>query len=218
MARRTARGVRAAALLAAPLLVLTACGGSGGEAASPAASSTSAAPEASSSSAAPSPSPSPSQESPSPEETASQAAEIELPQVPGYSYEDAPPEFVQAEDGAMSSGTATDVTSRSMVDSDGTLAAVLLAAQYKPELVENFGDDAAESVLAGAAASAKAGLPGTPDVASVTVGGTPLTVLSTDELTVAIAYVEGGLLVQFFGPVRADVVAAAKAFIGAQNG
>jgi len=214
MARRTARGVRAAALLAAPLLVLTACGGSGGEAAPP--SSTSAAPEASSSSAAPSPSP--SQESPSPEETASQAAEIELPEVPGYSYEDAPPEFVQAEDGAMSSGTATDVTSRSMVDADGTLAAVLLAAQYKPELVENFGDNAAESVLAGAAASAKAGLPGTPDVASVTVGGTPLTVLSTDELTVAIAYFEGGLLVQFFGPVRADVVAAAKAFIGAQNG
>ena len=211
MARRPARIARAAALLAVPLLALTACGGSGGgEGLSASASSTSAAPETTSSS------PEPSQESSSPEETAT-PAEIVLADIPGYSYEDAPPDFAEAEDGMMSSGTASAVASRSVLDGDRNLAAVLLAAQYKPELVENFGPNAAESVLAGAAASSKAGLPGDPEEASVTVDGTLLKVLSTDELTVAITYFEGGLLVQFYGPVRADVVAASKAFITAQN-
>lgn len=212
MARRPARLARVAALLVVPLLALTACGGSvGGEGLSASASSTSAAPETTSSS------PEPSEESSSPEETATPAAEIVLAEIPGYSYEDAPPDFVGAEDGMMSSGTASAVASRSVLDGDRNLAAVLLAAQYKPELVENFGPDAAESVLAGAAASSKAGLPGDPEEASVTVDGTLLKVLSTDELTVAITYFEGGLLVQFYGPVRADVVAASKAFITAQN-
>ena len=212
MARRPARLARAAALLVVPLLALTACGGSGGgEGLSASASSTSAAPETTSSS------PEPSDASSSPEETATPAAEIVLAEIPGYSYEDAPPDFAGAEDGMMSSGTASAVASRSVLDGDRNLAAVLLAAQYKPELVENFGPDAAESVLAGAAASSKAGLPGDPEEASVTVDGTLMKVLSTDELTVAITYFEGGLLVQFYGPVRADVVAASKAFITAQN-
>ncbi len=212
MARRPARIARAAALLVVPLLALTACGGSGGgEGLSASATSSSSSPETTSSS------PEPSEEPSSPEETATPAAEIVLADVPGYSWEDAPPEFAAAEDSAMGSGTATAVESGSLVDGDGNLAAVLVAAQYKPELVENFGPDAAESVLAGAAASSKAGLPGDPEEAGVTVDGTLLKVLSTDELTVAITYFEGGLLVQFYGPVRADVVAASKAFITAQN-
>lgn len=214
MAHRPARLAHAAALFVVPLLALTACGGSGGGdglSASAAASSTSAASETTSSA------PEPSEEASSPEETATPATGIQLADVPGYTYGDAPGEFASMGKALTDTGLVSEVKVVGLETPDGETGAVLVAAQYTPEITQSFEGMPSTAVLEGVAAGAKPSLTGEVTEETISVDGTDVVILSSPSLSIALVFFEGGLLAQMYGPDRADLVAAATAFVTAQN-
>ncbi|MFC6236885.1 hypothetical protein [Longivirga aurantiaca] len=214
MTRRPARLARVAALLVVPLLAVTACGGSGGGegiSASATSSSTSAAPETTSSS------PEPSEESSSPEETATPATGIQLADVPGYTYGDAPADFATMGKALTDTGLVSEVKVVGLDTPDGETAVVLVAAQYTPEVTKSFEGMPMESILGGVAGGVKPSLTGKVTEETITVDGTDIVVLASPDLSVALVYFDGGLLAQMYGPDRDALVTAAKAFVTAQN-
>ena len=218
MSRRPASACLALAVAAPLLLGLTACGGStSGVQASVASPATSA---ASASSASPTSASSSPSETATPEDTATPTGtatpgSLEVAEISGYTYEDAPPGCGSVQDTMMGTGTVEAAEARSVIDSSGELAAVLLVAQYTDSVVANL-DTLPEKIVLGAAiGSAKAAMTGKVTEASVTIGGKRLSIISSKTLTVAVAYFPGGMLVQLYGPIRSAVVAVAKAYVKA---
>ncbi|MGD9955131.1 MAG: hypothetical protein AB7O74_09160 [Candidatus Nanopelagicales bacterium] len=218
---RTSVTTRRVALAASPLLllVLTACGGEAvqGTVATPTSSSSSA-PATPSSTAEPEPSSStaePAEEPSSPEETAT-PADLALPDLPGYKYDDAPGDFDSIGETLTDTGMVSGVKAAG-VTKDGDLAAVVIAAQYNDGLVDAFAGMPAKSVLESVAAGAKPSLTGKVTQKFTTVDGTDVLLLSTASISVAIVYFDDGLLAQMYGPDKDELLTVATAFVKARN-
>jgi hypothetical protein len=199
---RTARtrAARTAAVLAAGALILGTAACSSGANQSEAASSTSPSASATSGSASPSDAASPSG-SGSPKAT----AKVDVPAISGYTYGAVPDVFATIGDGFTQSGTVDGVATRGVYNAKKKLVAVALVADYT-DAVTTAMDAVPATSIAAAVAAAKSGLGEGVKETKTKVGDVTVEVLtSTEGLSVAIAYVPGGSLVEVYGPTSTAV-------------
>lgn len=207
---RTARtrASRTAAVVAAGALILGTAACSSGTNQSQAAGS--ASPTASSS--GPSPSDSATAPSGSPSPSATKA--VSIPKLAGYTYGDVPSVFATIGNGFTSSGTVDGVATRGVYKGK-ELVAVVLVADYTDEVTKAM-DAVPGTTIASAVASAKSGLGDGVKETKIDVDGVPVELLTSKEnLSVAIAYVPGGTLVQVYGPTTSAVKDVASKLVGA---
>lgn len=176
-------------MLLAGAIGLAACGSSG----------TGGAPTSGSPAASQSAVPSASASAPSVTPSSSTAALIK-PAPKGYTYTTVPGEFSTLTSTMLKTGMVTAGEAQGVNDSSGSLVAVIVAFQYNPALTESLDKAATDTVLDGAVKGVKAFVPGEVTTVDASYNGTVARMISSKDMTVAVAYERGGRLIEVFGP------------------
>jgi hypothetical protein len=224
---RPARARRTGAALAAAALLLGTAACSSGAAEGPAGASgaggTGGDPSPTASSGSPSGSPSGSatgsalptaaasgSTSPAPSAT----AQVAVPRLAGYTYGEVPDVFAAIGDGFRSSGTVDGIATRGVYKGK-QLVAVALVADYTDAVTKAM-DEVPATTIASAVASAKSGLGDDVEERTIDVEGVTLELLtSSDGLSVGIAYIPGGSLVEVYGPAAGGVTDVSTKLVAA---
>jgi hypothetical protein len=138
--------------------------------------------------------------------------------VAGYSYTELPAEIAPVLEGLDQAGLTSEVTGYGVTrtgDTDVLVALVL--AQYTDKITAGLDKLPVKTVLDGAIKGATATATDKVTTTSKVYSGTPLRLVETGDLAFAVAYREGGELIEIFGPTGADVLEFAEAYLAAAS-
>lgn len=102
-----------------------------------------------------------------------------------------------------------------MQDGSGNLVATIILARYNPKLTVLMEKQSTSKILDGAVTGIKATITGKTTATTYTRSGVQVRVIRTPDMSTAIAYRRGGLLIQVTGPTSTKVLNFMGAYLKA---
>jgi len=112
-------------------------------------------------------------------------------------------------------GMVSSVVGNGVADSSGNVVAALVLAQYNPKLTVLLDKQSPTKILGGAVKGAQAFSTGRSTVTNHVLHHTQVRLIQSAQISVAVSYQKGGMLIEVLGPTPAAVLAFMNAYLGA---
>jgi len=118
-------------------------------------------------------------------------------------------------EGLDASGMVTSTVGRGVKDGSGTEVGAIILFQYNPKLTVLLDKTAPSKILDGAVNDAKANIPGKPTVTAHVLSGSHVRLVQSASISMAVAYKQGGQLIEVIGPSPTPVLNFTGAYLAA---